>query len=89
MKTLEVWRAAITPKAEALGMGADEAISLAVYAFANGNPLLDAEKLKPFHAFSELTGEPVEDLVEAAMGDYADCCLPVLVEELAERTKQA
>jgi hypothetical protein len=89
MTTLEIWRAAITAKAEALGMSADEAISLAVYAFANGNPLLDSEKLKPFKECSELTGKSVEDLVETAMGNYAECDLAVLVEELAECTNEA
>lgn len=70
-------------------MSADDAISQAVYAFVRGNPLLDADKLKPFQEYSELTGKPVEGLIEAAMDDYAQCDLAVLVEELAERTNEA
>jgi hypothetical protein len=89
MKTLEILRAAVKQRAEALGMSADEAISLAVYAFVRGNPLLDADKLKPFQEYSELTGKPVEGLIEAAMDDYAECDLAALLEELAERTNKA
>lgn len=89
MNIHEIWRAAVKQRAEAVGISPDEAISLAVYAFARGNPILDADKLKPFKEYSELTGKPVEDLVEAAMDNYAECDLAVVLEELAERTNKA
>jgi hypothetical protein len=89
MNVHEIWRAAVKQRADALGMSADEAISLAVYAFARGNPLLDADKLKPFQEYSELTGTPVEDLIETAMENYVECDLAALLEELTERTDKA
>jgi hypothetical protein len=84
--TLKRLRLIVKDKAAEMGWEPDDVLALAAAAFARGNPLLDADKLKPFQEYSKLTGKPVEDLVEAAMDNYAECDLAALLEELAERS---
>jgi hypothetical protein len=76
-------------RAETEGVPVDVAITVAVGSYRDGCPPLDADKLKPFRDFEELTGVPAEDTIHEALDDYAECCLSARVEELAERTGSA
>jgi hypothetical protein len=87
--TLERLRTIVRDKAAEMGWKPDDVLALAASAFANGNPILDTNRLKPFRQYEALTGKRAEDVIHEALDDYAECCLPVLVEELAARTKLA
>jgi hypothetical protein len=87
--TLKRLRLIVENKAAEMGWEPDDVLALAAVTFARGNPILDAEKLKPFQQYEALTGKRAEDAIHEALDEYADCCLPVIVEELAARTKLA
>ena len=87
--TLKRLRLIVKDKAAEMGWEPDDVLALAAAAFARGNPILDADKLKPFQDYKALTGKLVEDSVHEALDQYAQCDLAVLVEELAERTNEA
>lgn len=87
--TLKRLRMIVEDKAAEMGWEPDDVLALAAGAFARGNPILDAEKLRPFQNHKALTGRPVEDTIHEAMDQYANCDLAVVVEELAERSSEA
>jgi hypothetical protein len=87
--TLERLRTIVRDKAVEMGWEPDDVLALAASAFANGNPILDAEKLKPFQQYEALTGKSVEDTIHEAMDEYAECDITTVVEELSERTMPA
>jgi len=84
--TLKRLRLLVADKAAEMGWEPEDVLALAAGAFARGNPILDAEKLRPFQNYEVLTGKPVADTIHEALDQYAECDLAVLVEDLTEHT---
>ena len=88
-ETLRVLRSVVEDKARELGWAEDDVLGLVAGAFARGNPIIDDERLQPLKDYEEMSGRPVEDMVDEALSMYIECDISARLETLAEQSAQS
>jgi hypothetical protein len=75
--TLKRLRMIVEDKAAEMGWEPDDVLALAASAFARGNPILDADKLRPFQNYEALTGKLVADTIRGfgVLAARLGCCV--------------